>query len=420
MTARRWRIGVCGALGLTLLALLLAGCRTPDAATPSVRESAESTVAPTSTSSGSENTATPTSEPGESRTAAAPAAEANTDRSAAAPTAKPDQPADDVSPPTATPRPHTPTATATPRPATATPRPSALATAPPAGAWTIAEMAARTYGGGALLLHEEMDGTAAFTRAIVTYPSDSLTIYGFMNTPRGPGPFPVIIVLHGYVEPAQYGIMTYTTRYADALARAGFLVIHPNLRNFPPSDEGPDTFRTGMTADILNLIAIVQAQGGQAGPLAAADGQSIGLWGHSLGGGLALRVATIGSAARAVLLYAALSGDEQRNYDYLYRASGGQRGMIEYHTPPEVVYDISPLFHLERITSAVSIHHGADDAGIPLAVAQDLCSRLQAHGKTVVCFTYADQGHIFDGSADQLLMQRSIEFFSEHLRPRDH
>ena len=286
-----------------------------------------------------------------------------------------------------------------------------------AAAWTIAAMAARTYGGGTLTDRGKEGTERGFTRNLITYPSDGLTIYGFMDTPAGPGPFPVIIVLHGYVEPSQYGILTYTTRYADALARAGYMVIHPNLRNFPPSDEGEDVFRTGMTADILNLIAIVQAQAGQPGLLAAADPQRIGLWGHSLGGGLALRVITISPLIKATVLYAALSGDEQRNFDYVYRASAGKRGAVEYHTPPEVVHEISPLFHLDRVQGAISIHHGVDDAGIPLFIAADLCDRLQKLGKTADCFTYPGQGHIFAGSSDDLLIQRSLDFFATYLRP---
>lgn len=345
----------------------------------------------------------------------------------ASPTATAD-PTAAASPTAAHTRASTPAATATPTVGapspTATSTLQATPTAQPtplapnqAAAWTIAAMAARTYGGGTLTDRGKEGTERGFTRNLITYPSDGLTIYGFMDTPAGPGPFPVIIVLHGYVEPSQYGILTYTTRYADALARAGYMVIHPNLRNFPPSDEGEDVFRTGMTADILNLIAIVQAQGGQPGLLAAADPQRIGLWGHSLGGGLALRVITISPLIKATVLYAALSGDEQRNFDYVYRASAGKRGAVEYHTPPEVVHEISPLFHLDRVQGAISIHHGADDAGIPLFIAADLCDRLQKLGKTVECSTYPGQGHIFAGSSDDLLIQRSLDFFATYLRP---
>ena len=70
----------------------------------------------------------------------------------------------------------------------------------------------------------------------------------FMNTPQGEGPFPMALVMHGYIPPENYQTIAYTTRYADALAQAGYLVIHPNYRNYPPSAEGPDLFRKKVDA----------------------------------------------------------------------------------------------------------------------------------------------------------------------------
>ncbi len=131
--------------------------------------------------------------------------------------------------------------------------------------------------------------TGAFTRTLIRYPSDGLTISGFMDVPRGDGPFPVIIALHGYVDPSVYTTLDYTTRYADALASAGYFVLHPNLRSFPASDDGQDLFRVGMATDVLNLIAILKDAGGKPGPLQKADATHIGMWGHSMGGGITTR-----------------------------------------------------------------------------------------------------------------------------------
>ena len=36
-----------------------------------------------------------------------------------------------------------------------------------------------------------------------------MTLYGFVNTPRGPGPFPVLIMNHGYLNPAHYQTLTH-------------------------------------------------------------------------------------------------------------------------------------------------------------------------------------------------------------------
>jgi uncharacterized protein len=327
-------------------------------------------------------------------------------------TPRPTATASPTATPTASPTP-TPTHTASPTP-TATPTPSP--TSDPYAGLGILELAGRSFGEGALRVERTLATNEAFTRSLITYPSDGLTVYGFMNTPTGEGPFPVVIVLHGYVDPSRYTTLTYTTRYADALARAGFVAIHPNLRGFPPSDDGPDPFRIGMAADVMHLIAMIRGDGGQPGPLQAADPQRIGLWGHSMGGGISTRVMTIDPDIRAVVLYGAMSGDERRNYERIQMWSGGQRGAWELAAPDEALLRISPIHHLDRVAAAVSIHHGANDGTVPLAWSEDLCQRLQDLAKTVECFTYPGQPHTFTGDGDRLFIQRTIEFFERHLR----
>ena len=125
-----------------------------------------------------------------------------------------------------------PSATPTPRPTlTFTPAPAITPTPDPYAGLTIADLRARDYGGGELQMESTLEVTNAFTRTLIYYLSDGLTIYSFMNVPQGQGPFPVALVLHGYIPPERYYTVAYTARYADALARAGYLVIHPNLRN---------------------------------------------------------------------------------------------------------------------------------------------------------------------------------------------
>lgn len=320
-------------------------------------------------------------------------------------------------PPTATP---SPTLTATPLP-TATPAPDAYT------GLRIDDLAARPYGEGCVLADAQntaclrtpqvLNVTDAFTRTLVTYPSDGLNIVGFMNTPKGPGPFPVIVLLHGYVEPARYRTLTYTTRYADQLARAGYLVIHPNLRNFPPSDDGPDPFRTGLAVDVLNLLALVRQQGGQPGPLQLADATRIGMWGHSMGGGVTQRVITVDpDAVQAAVLYGSMSGDEVQNYQAIQRWSGGQRGQFELATPAEALQQIAPIYQRDRIQAPVSVHHGEQDRTVPLAWSTELCADLTARGKSIECFTYPGLDHTFAGEGDRLFMQRVREFFDRTLR----
>ena len=85
---------------------------------------------------------------------------------------------------------------------------------------TIDALTARSYGGGKLDIIDTLEENATFTRYLISYPSDGLTIYGFMNVPNEGNNFPVALVLHGYVDPADYDTIAYTRRYADALAEA--------------------------------------------------------------------------------------------------------------------------------------------------------------------------------------------------------
>jgi dipeptidyl aminopeptidase/acylaminoacyl peptidase len=268
-----------------------------------------------------------------------------------------------------------------------------------------------------LQVQETLAAGGPFTRTLVSYPSDGLAIYGFMDTPRGAGPFPVVIALHGYIDPSAYNTLDYTTRYADALAQAGFLVIHPNLRGYLPSETGDNLFRVGMAVDVLNLISLVKQQAGQPGPLAKADPQAIGVWGHSMGGGVTTRVITVSPDVRAAVLYGAMSGDEKQNYERIFNVfSDGTRGLEELSAPPDAFQRISPINYLENIQAAVSIHHGESDGEVPVEWSLDLCERLQNLNKIVECFTYPGQPHTFSGEGDALFQERVVDFFDRTLR----
>ncbi len=289
-------------------------------------------------------------------------------------------------------------------------------TVDPYAGLSIDELTTREYGSGALNAVEVMSVAPSFTRTMITYTSDDLTIYGFMDVPRGTGPFPVVLVIHGDADMAHYSIRGYTTPYADALAEAGYLVIHPNLRGYRPSDNGPNAFLTGSAVDVLNLLAHVRRLGGRPGPLRQADPAAIGLFGHSSGGGIVLRVLTIDRDIRAAVLYASISADEKKNFEWVLRWAGSLRGKFERATPDERIQRISPLYYLDRIQAAVSIHHGDADKNVPPEWSDDLCKRLLNLHKEVECYSYPGQAHKFKDEADDLFRERVVEFFRGYMK----
>jgi dipeptidyl aminopeptidase/acylaminoacyl peptidase len=283
---------------------------------------------------------------------------------------------------------------------------------------SVNELSRQVFGRGAFNVVETLAVTDSFTRTLVSWESDGLTVYGFMNVPLGEGPFPVVIVNHGYVDPAIYNTLTYTTRYADALARAGFVAIHPNFRGYPPSDDGPNPLRVGIARDVLHLIGMVKRDGGRPGPMQAVDPESIGLWGHSMGGGVSLRVLVVSDDIDAAVLYGSMSGDEQDNHDRVLVFSGGVRGNWEEGQAPSEaeLRRISPINALDRVDATVSIHHGSEDEQVPPEWSDELCGLLREAGKSVECHSYEGQPHLFVGDGDELFIERMIEFFQRTLQ----
>ncbi|HYF65638.1 MAG TPA: hypothetical protein VD886_22610, partial [Herpetosiphonaceae bacterium] len=143
-----------------------------------------------------------------------------------APTQPPPVPPSTTAEPTAVPA--TPTTTqrvpATPAPPTATPDPWAEY-----AQFTIEGLRAREYGTeGEIEIVEVMEETASFTRYLIAYPSDGLRITGMMNLPYGDGPFPVVILNHGYYPLDVYQTGNGTKLAADYLADRGFLTLSPD------------------------------------------------------------------------------------------------------------------------------------------------------------------------------------------------
>jgi len=307
------------------------------------------------------------------------------------------------------------TATSLPAPIN-TSAPTLSPTPDPYYLYTNEYLRSRLYGGGKIEFLEVLEQNIFFTRYSIRYFSDGLSIHGFANIPNDEGPHPVIIALHGYIDPAIYYTLDYTTHYADALANAGYIVLHPNLRGYPPSDDGENLFRVGMAIDVLNLIGIVKTQSGAAGdPLQNANPNLIGLWGHSMGGRISTRVLTVSDDIRAAVLYAAMSGDEQKNYEAIREWSGDTRGLDELYIPTEVLPRVSSMYFFDHITAAVSIHHGMADQLVPVEWSVLTCDQLKSLGKNVECRYYENMPHTFYGKGDEEFIQNTVRFFSEYL-----
>lgn len=318
--------------------------------------------------------------------------------------------------PTSTPT-STLTATATRTPTrTATPTPTATPTIhPELVGVTIEGLRERDYPGGQIRITNTITVTDAYTRTYITFPSDGLTISGLMHVPFGQGPFPVIILNHGYIPPSQYVTGSDTYRAADILARNGYLTISPDFRGYARSDSGLNLFRSGYMIDALNAAASART-------LPYADARRIGMWGHSMGGGVVTRAMVVSSLIKAYVLYAPVSADVRTR-----RFTGGLAGTGQgdedladsyyYWTrDPAMIHDVSPIHFFKYVAAPVQIHIGEIDTTTPPMWSEAIRDELKAQMKNVEYYAYPRQAHAFIGNGWTLFNQRVVAFFDRYVK----
>ena len=279
----------------------------------------------------------------------------------------------------------------------------------------------REYDGRRLRLGEVIVETDAYTQYFVTYRSGDLTVSGILNRPAGRGQFPVLVLGHGYIDPAYYANGQGLRREQDWLARAGYVVLHTDYRNHAASDDDPraDTrLRLGYAVDMVNAVMAVKRSG-----LWFLDDDRVGLLGRSMGGGVVYNalVAQPGLVDAAVV-YAPVSSNTADNFNRWIRDEEGRSGLSRriidrFGTPernPRFWRQASPRTYFHRITEPVLIQHGTADESCPIGWSRASLRLLERAGVDARMYTYPGQPHAFDTAWPQS-MRRTVWFFRKHL-----
>lgn len=285
---------------------------------------------------------------------------------------------------------------------------------------TIPAMAAREFDGSDLKLVRVLDENAVYTRYSITYESEGFTVSGIMNIPHGDGPFPILILNHGYIDPEAYTNGQGLKREQDFFARHGYAVLHSDYRNHAFSDFDPQNDvrpRTGYVEDVLNAISALKKA-----DLPSLDKENIGMLGHSMGGGIALNVmVTKPDTVKAFVLLAPIHSDYKVNFDKWVSpewpeiAEEFYRQYGTYEEKPELWRDLSAKNFFSRVTAPVMLHQGVLDEDVPVEWSRELNALLQKEGKDITYYEYPNEPHTFI-NAQPIVMNRSLEFFDQHLK----
>lgn len=311
-------------------------------------------------------------------------------------------------------------------PAPSSPAPSAPAPSSSAGETVVHPVSlpalfTKRYDGRGLRLGEVLVRADAYTQQAVTYRGDGLRISGILNLPSGPGPHPVLVLAHGYIDPDVYVTGQGLRREQDWLASAGYAVLHVDYRNHAGSSRDPRAdlrLRIDYTVDVINAVHAIRSSG-----LRQLDGERVGLVGRSLGGGVVYNVLSVAPGlVDAAVVFAPVSSRAEDNFDRWIRRDPGRAGLarsvIGRYGAPErnrrFWRELSPRTYFDRVTEPLLIHHGTADESCPIRWSRQSFTALRRAGVRARMFVYPGEQHAF-GPAWPTSMRRTVRFLDRHL-----
>lgn len=274
----------------------------------------------------------------------------------------------------------------------------------------IVSLRKRAYKPSQITIESTLANNGFYTGYLISYLSDGLKIYGRMNVPEGGGPFPVIILNHGYFNQSSFTSGDGTQTMADILARNGYLTLASDYRGFGKSEndgQGSRGHNPNYAIDVLSLIASVNT-------LDKADPSKIGMWGHSMGGEMAIRTAEVTDKVIAIVLWAPTSTNPSENAAFYGRGR-------HFNTPsPGQSTEINPLTNdLRYIDAPISLHQGLADTEVNPEWSKELNEALKKEGKSVEYFEYPGQDHNFKNLGWNVISKRTIDFFDKYLNDKN-
>jgi dipeptidyl aminopeptidase/acylaminoacyl peptidase len=311
--------------------------------------------------------------------------------------------------------------------------------------YTIDGLRVHEFQSGDIHIRETLYESEKYTSYLIDYPSDGLTITGVMQIPKSDGPFPVAVMNHGFYPRRVFRSGDGTDRASAFLAEHGYITLASDYRSWGSSDLGYSLFYSGLVTDVINLINAVPS-------IPDADAERVVIWGHSMGGGITIKVLTIlGSLdssvvnIKAAVLYSTVSADD---LDIIERWGMGCFGdvitgesvygcnssdvipqslprnlQLAYKTTAsdaDALKKVAAYYHLDYVTVPVQIHYGTDDgkslSGTPPEWSLKLTRGLRDAGKDVELYQYDGEGHSFIGEPWFVFMRRVLRFFDENVK----
>ena len=250
---------------------------------------------------------------------------------------------------------------------------------------------------------------------------DGLEITGLLMLPydyQAGKKYPCLVQIHGGPESAY--VEGWTTNYvtwSELLAARGYVVFSPNYRGSTGrgvayakadhKDLGGKEFD-----DVLDGLDFLAKQG-------YVDLERVGIGGFSYGGYFSawaatrhsehFKAASMGAGIANWLSFTGTSDIPKEN-------SMVHWNLDVYKNMP-LVWDRSPMAHVEKSQTALLISHGDKDDRVPLGQGWEIYTAMKLLGKTVEFDIYPREAHGFGERNHQLFsIKRNLEWFEKYVK----
>jgi dipeptidyl aminopeptidase/acylaminoacyl peptidase len=231
---------------------------------------------------------------------------------------------------------------------------------------------------------------------------DGLEIEGLLVLPEGPGPYPLVVLVHGGPILAYLNRWSMANQWTPILAARGYAVLHPNPRGSSGRGQAFAEMVYGDmggadATDILSGIDALVSKG-------LVDAQRVGVGGSSYGGYMAAWLVTQTDRFAAAVPLAPIS--DWLSMHYTSNISFFDRSFLQ-DDPTNTAgryFTRSPITYASKVRTPVLQTAGMLDRCTPPSQAVEFHRALLEHGVTSELAIYPGEGHgvrRFPGIIDQ-------------------
>lgn len=244
--------------------------------------------------------------------------------------------------------------------------------------------------------------------------SNTKSTTGQLNIPNEGGPFPLVVMFRGYVDPTIYETGIGTRSGAAYFAENGFMTIAPDFLGYADSDsEAGNIFETRFQTYVTAISLINSLD-----QIDQFDKRNIFIWAHSNGGQIAITTLEATGLPYPTTLWAPVTKPFPYSILYYTDESVDRGRFIRRELALfEEIYNADEYAitdYLDLIQAPIQLHQGTNDNAIPVEWSNTFAAQLEANDVVVEYFVYPGADHNLRPSWDTVV-ERDLAFFQKYL-----